>query len=87
MPEAKYFEELPVPLRGEIVLVQAGQALQECSVFCHLGEEVLRRYSAAQLAGDVVRPPSWGTLAVACRVAVCVIQATVCMLALGPRQS
>ncbi|GAB4816667.1 hypothetical protein N2152v2_003713 [Parachlorella kessleri] len=49
MPEAKYFEELPVPLRGEIVLAQAGKALKECGIFCHLSEEARTRLAAGAL--------------------------------------
>ena len=40
MPEAEYFSELPVALRGEIVLSLADEALSESHMFRQLSHEV-----------------------------------------------
>lgn len=40
MPEAEYFSELPVALRGEIVLSLAEEALAESHMFRQLSHEV-----------------------------------------------
>lgn len=45
MPEAEYFEELPVALRGEIVLALAEGALAQSYMFRQLSHEVRRGWS------------------------------------------
>ncbi|GAB4823679.1 hypothetical protein N2152v2_010725 [Parachlorella kessleri] len=47
MPEGEYFEELPVGLRGEIVLNLAGAALAQSYLFCNLGGEVRAQLAAS----------------------------------------
>ena len=43
MPEAEYFSELPVALRGEIVLALAGRAVGQSYMFRQLSREVKGR--------------------------------------------
>lgn len=40
MPEGEYFEELPVALRGEVVLALAEGALEQSHMFSQLSHEV-----------------------------------------------